>query len=70
MKISARNILRGTITRVVLGDVMAEITVDVGGQEIVSVITRSSAERLALSEGDAVAAIVKATEIMIGKSTI
>jgi molybdate transport system regulatory protein len=38
-----------------------------GGQEVVSAITRESAESLALAEGDAVKAVIKATEVIIGK---
>jgi molybdate transport system regulatory protein len=38
-----------------------------GGQEVVSAITRDSAEALGLAEGDAVKAVIKATEVMIGK---
>jgi molybdopterin-binding protein len=45
---------------------MAEVTVDVAGQQVVSVITRTSAERLGLSEGQAVTVIVKATEVLLG----
>jgi len=41
------------------------VVIDVGGHEIVSAITRSSAERLGLSEGQAVTAIIKATEVLI-----
>jgi molybdopterin-binding protein len=67
MELSARNQLRGTIKSVTLGNVMAEVVVDVGGQEITSAITRGSAERLGLAEGDEVVAIVKATEVLIGK---
>jgi molybdopterin-binding protein len=67
MDISARNKLRGTVKAVRLGDIMAEIVLDVGGQEIVSVVTRSSAESLTLKPGDAVVAIIKSTEVMLGK---
>jgi molybdopterin-binding protein len=67
MELSARNQLRGTVKSVALGTVMAEVVVDVGGQEIASAITRSSAERLALAEGDEVVAIIKATEVLLGK---
>ncbi|MCL4535237.1 MAG: TOBE domain-containing protein [Bacteroidetes bacterium] len=67
MELSARNQLRGTIRSVKLGTIMAEIVVDVGGQEVVSVITRSSAERLNLKSGDQVRAVIKATEVMISK---
>jgi molybdopterin-binding protein len=65
MEISARNQLPGQVRSVMLGSVMAEIVVDVGGQEIVAAITRSSAERLGLSEGSEVVAIVKATDVLI-----
>ena len=67
MEISARNQLRGTVKSVRHGAVMSEVVVDVGGQDVVSAITRSSAERLGLAAGDAVTVIVKATEVMIGK---
>jgi molybdopterin-binding protein len=69
VKLSARNQLRGTVKSVTLGNVMAEVVVDVGGQEIASAITRTSAERLGLSEGDEVVAIIKATEVVLGKDT-
>jgi molybdopterin-binding protein len=46
---------------------MAEIVLDVGGQELVAAIARSSAERLELKPGVQVTAIIKATEVMIGK---
>jgi molybdopterin-binding protein len=50
------------------GVVMAEITVEiVGGQELVSVITRTSAEHLQLQFGDNVTVIIKSTEVMIDK---
>jgi molybdopterin-binding protein len=50
MRISARNQLKGTIRSVKLGTIMSEVTVDVGGQEIVAAITRGSAEGLGLQE--------------------
>jgi molybdopterin-binding protein len=67
MEISARNQLQGTVKTVTLGTVMAEVVVDIGGQEVVSAITRGSAEHLNLQAGDAVTVIIKATEILIGK---
>ena len=66
MKLSARNQLQGTVQNVELGAVMAEVTVDVGGQQIVSAITRASAERLALAEGRPVTVFIKATEVLLG----
>ncbi|HMO00340.1 MAG TPA: TOBE domain-containing protein [Miltoncostaeaceae bacterium] len=67
MEISARNQLPGTITRITLAEVMAEVTLDVGGREIVAAVTRGSVERMGLKEGDQVTAIIKATEVMIGR---
>ena len=66
MNISARNQLRGTVTSVTLGAVMAEVTVDVSGQQLVSAITKTSAESLGLREGSEVVVIIKATEVMLG----
>ena len=67
LSISARNHLRGEISRLVLDGLMAEVQVRIGDQELVSVITRSSAERLGLEVGDKVFAVIKSTEVMIGK---
>lgn len=67
LDLSARNQLRGTIVSVVVEGVMAEVRVRIGEQDLVSVITRGSAQRLRLTPGDAVIAVIKSTEIMIGK---
>jgi molybdopterin-binding protein len=67
--LSARNQLRGRIVALVVEGVMAEVTVAVGDQRLVSVITRGSAERLGLRMGDSVLAVIKSTEIMIGKES-
>jgi len=67
MQISARNQLKGRVKEIVLGTVMAEVVVDVGGQELASAITRRSAEALGLKAGDSVTVIIKATEVIIGK---
>ena len=66
METSARNQLKGTVVSVSLGSVMAEVTVDVNGAQVVAAITKESAERLELTEGRSVVAIVKATDVMIG----
>lgn len=65
--LSARNQFKGTVKDVKLGTVMAEVVVSVGTIEVVSAITRSSAERLGLKPGDSVTAIIKSTEVMIEK---
>ena len=67
MDISARNQLRGKIKALKKGDLMAEIVVEIGGQELVSVITANSVDRMGLKVGDSVAAVIKATEVMIDK---
>src|SRR5215470_15814457 len=66
MAISARNRLRGRIARLSLDGLMAEVLIRIGDQELVSVITRSSAERLGLRVGDEVFAVIKSTEVMLG----
>jgi molybdopterin-binding protein len=65
--LSARNQFSGTVKSVKLGEVMAEVVVAVGDLEIVSAITRTSAEGLALKPGDKVKAVIKSTEVMIDK---
>ena len=65
--LSARNQFKGTVKDVKLGTVMAEVVVSVGSIEVVSAITRGSAERLGLKPGDSVTAIIKSTEVMIDK---
>jgi molybdopterin-binding protein len=65
--LSARNQFKGAVKSVKLGNVMAEVIVVVGNIEIVSLISRTSAEQLGLKAGDAVTAIIKSTEVMIDK---
>ena len=67
MQLSARNQLKGTIRAVKLGTVMAEVEMDIGGQSLVAAITRVSAEKLGLKSGDQVTAVIKATEVIVGK---
>ena len=66
MRTSARNQLSGKVTSVTIGAVMAEVVVDVGGQQVVAAITKDSAEKLGLAKGGSVTAIIKATDVMIG----
>ncbi len=65
MSISARNKLKGKVSDIVIGDVMAEITIRVGQNVIDAVITRRSAQELNLKKGDTVIAVIKATEVMV-----
>lgn len=67
MGLSARNQLQGTVKSIETGAVMAEVVVDVGGQEMVAAITVTSTERLGLAIGDTVTVIVKSTDVLIAK---
>lgn len=68
IEVSARNQLSGRITALKADGVMAEVIVRIGDQDLVAIITRASAERMRLGVGDAVLAVIKSTEIMIGKA--
>lgn len=65
--LSARNQFKGTVKSVKLGNVMAEVIVSVADIEIVSLISRTSAEQLGLKVGDTVRTIIKSTEVLIDK---
>lgn len=66
MKISARNTLKGTVKQVEHGAVNSEVTIELpGGIEVVSIITKDSAEGLNLSPGKEVYAVIKASDVMI-----
>jgi molybdopterin-binding protein len=66
MKISARNTLKGKVKRITHGSVNTEVVVELpGGAEIVSIITKESAQALGLDNGKAVYAVVKASNVMI-----
>jgi len=67
MELTTRNQLKGRVTGVVTGSVMAEVRIDVQGQELVAAVTRDSVERLQLDAGDDVTVLIKATEVMVGK---
>lgn len=67
MTLSARNQLKGTVEELQLGGVMAHVAVRVGDNVIESVITRKSAEDMALKKGDVVKVVIKSTEVMLQK---
>ena len=67
MKLSARNVLKGKITKVVPGVVNSEITLELpGGAQVVAIITKESAEKLGLAADKQAYAIIKASNVMIG----
>ena len=65
MKMSARNRLPGTVTEVVKGEAATRVSLQVGDNHMVSLITTESAEELGLEVGSQVTALVKATDVMI-----
>ena len=66
MKISARNVLKGKVKKIIPGAVNSEIIIELpGGLEMVSIITKSSARNLGLKKGKPVYAVVKASNVMI-----
>jgi molybdopterin-binding protein len=66
MKISARNVIKGKIKSVNSDNINAEIIVEIsGGSEIVSVITKNSAENLHLIPDKEVYVVIKASNVMI-----
>ena len=68
MQLSARNQLQGKITNVEKGTVMDNIKIEVTEPNtITAIITKESAEKLGLAEGDDVTAVIKSTEVIIGK---
>jgi len=68
MKLSARNQLKGTIIAVEKGPVSAKVKIDVGGGTIItSTVTSETVEDLGLASGDSVTAIIKASDVLIGK---
>ena len=67
MKLSARNTLPGTIRKIEMGAVNAQVTIEVApGINIVSIITVDAVENLSLAEGKRVYAIIKASSVMVG----
>ena len=66
MKVSARNLLKGKVSKITMGAVNAEIEIELGdGQKVVSIITINSVEKLGLEVGKKVYAMIKASSVMI-----
>lgn len=66
MKVSARNLIPGTVKKVTVGMVAAEVVIEIApGVEVVSVITKESVENMGLQVGKPVKAMVKATSVMV-----
>ena len=66
MKLSARNVLKGKVLKVIKGAVNSEVTLELsGGAQVVSIITNSSVENLGLEEGREAFAVIKASNVMV-----
>lgn len=66
MQISARNLIPGTVKKITLGAVNAEVIIEAApGIEIVSIITMDSVQRMGITEGSQVKAMVKASSVMV-----
>ena len=63
--ISGRNKLAGVVISVRKGGLLAEVTIDIGGQSLTAIITKKSAETLKLRAGSPATALIKATEVMV-----
>ena len=64
-RVSGRNQLVGRIDSVRISGLMAEVKISIGGQQITSIITASSAREMSLKKGQTAAALIKSTEVMI-----
>jgi GntR family transcriptional regulator len=65
--LSTRNRLRGTVSSVRAGELLAEVTLDIASAQLVAAVTRASLDRLQLEPGSRAAAYVKATEVTLGR---
>jgi molybdopterin-binding protein len=66
MKLSARNVLKGKVVKVTHGAVNSEVVLELApGLQVVAIITRQSAETLALAEGSDAYAVIKASSVML-----
>ena len=67
MKISARNILKGTVVDVIKGQTTSHVRLDIGARIVTASITNEAVDDLGLKAGDEVVAIIKASDVMVGK---
>lgn len=67
MQISARNVLPGTVTEIVRGAVTSHVRIDVGGTVVTASITNEAVDELGLVVGEPAYAVVKASDVMVGK---
>jgi molybdopterin-binding protein len=68
MKLSARNVLAGKVTEVVRGATTSHVKINIGGAIVTASITNEAVDDLALKVGDSAAAIIKASDVIVGKA--
>ncbi|HEX4284478.1 MAG TPA: helix-turn-helix transcriptional regulator [Terracidiphilus sp.] len=68
-RISGRNQLAGTVVEVVVDGLLAKVVLNIGSQRVTAIITADAAQELALKPGDEAFALIKATEVMIARSS-
>jgi molybdopterin-binding protein len=68
MKLSARNVLNGKVTEVTRGATTSHVKINIGGGVITASITNEAVDELALKAGDSAAAIIKASDVIVGKA--
>jgi molybdopterin-binding protein len=67
MRLSARNVLPGKVLEVKRGATTSHVRIDIGGSIVTASITNEAVDDLALKPGDAASAIIKASDVMVGK---
>jgi molybdopterin-binding protein len=68
MKLSARNIIRGKVSKVTRGATTAHVLIDIGGGAVITAsITNEAVSELKLKKGDQAYAVIKASDVMVGK---
>jgi molybdopterin-binding protein len=68
MKLSARNVLTGKVTEVIRGATTSHVKINVGGAVVTASITNEAVDDLALKAGDSASAIIKASDVIVGKA--
>lgn len=66
MKISARNVLKGTIKDITKGATTSHVSIDIGGATVTASITNEAVDELKLKPGMTAAAVIKASDVMVG----
>ncbi|ABL69277.1 TOBE domain-containing protein [Paracoccus denitrificans] len=66
MRLSARNVLPGTVTEIVTGAVTSHVRIDLGGSVVTASITNDAVKELGLAVGGRASAVVKASDVMVG----